>query len=142
MDPIFDQRRYLIPFRSGLLPAIFADTLVIGGGVAGLRAALAASEHGDTILLSKGEFKNTNTAWAQGGVAAALRADDSPGRHAKDTLLVGSGLSSPSTPRRNSGCSLRSRVATVAAAESSVVTSVRVTRGSSSSASRWAATRR
>ena len=45
LTPISD-RRYLIPFRSQLLPAIFADTLVIGSGVAGLRAALAEAEHG------------------------------------------------------------------------------------------------
>lgn len=92
MDPIFDQRRYLIPFRSGLLPAIFADTLVIGGGVAGLRAALAASEHGDTILLSKGEFKNTNTAWAQGGIAGVLDPSDTVEAHVRDTLTAGAGL--------------------------------------------------
>ncbi len=92
MDTIFDERRYLIPFRSTLLPQIFTDTLVIGGGVAGLRAAVAASAHGETILLAKGEFGQTNTAWAQGGIAGVLNGADSPEAHAKDTLTTGAGL--------------------------------------------------
>lgn len=92
MDTIFDERRYLIPFRSTLLPQIFTDTLVIGGGVAGLRAAVAASAHGETILLAKGEFGQTNTAWAQGGIAGVLNGADSPEAHAEDTLTTGAGL--------------------------------------------------
>jgi L-aspartate oxidase len=85
LDRLFDQRRYLIPFRSTLLPQIFTDTLVIGAGVAGLRAAVAASEHGDVIVL-------TNTAWAQGGIAAVLTTDDSTESHVQDTLVAGAGL--------------------------------------------------
>lgn len=96
MDPVFDQRRYLIPFRSTLLPQIFTDTLIIGAGVAGLRAAIAASEHGEVIVLAKGDFKNTNTAWAQGGIAGVMdearRAGDSTQSHIKDTLAAGAGL--------------------------------------------------
>ncbi|MEL6797451.1 MAG: FAD-binding protein [Planctomycetota bacterium] len=49
MHELFDDRRYLIPFRSGLLPQIFTGTLVIGAGVAGLRAAIAAAEHGEVF---------------------------------------------------------------------------------------------
>lgn len=95
MDPIFDSRRYLIPFRSTLLPQIFTDTLVIGGGVAGCRAAIAAAAHGECILLAKADLKNTNTAWAQGGVAGvidATKADDSVAAHVEDTLTAGAGL--------------------------------------------------
>lgn len=97
LHDLFDQRRYLIPFRSTLLPQIFTDTLVIGGGVAGLRASIAASEGGrgtvgDVILLSKGPFDSTNTAWAQGGVAGVLRDDDSFDAHAADTIAAGGGL--------------------------------------------------
>ena len=43
MHPVFDERRYLSPFRATLLPQIFTDVLVIGSGVAGMRAALAAA---------------------------------------------------------------------------------------------------
>ena len=55
MHPIFDQRRYLIPFRSSLLPQIFTDVLVIGTGVAGLRAAIAAAhERGMKVVALTG----------------------------------------------------------------------------------------
>ncbi|QOJ01685.1 MAG: L-aspartate oxidase [Phycisphaeraceae bacterium] len=92
MDAIFAERRYLIPFRSSLLPQIFTDTLVIGAGAAGLRAAIAAREHGEVIVLAKGDLKSTNTAWAQGGVAAAWDEADTPGDHVRDTLEAGAGL--------------------------------------------------
>jgi L-aspartate oxidase len=92
MDPIFHQRRYLIPFRSTLLPQIFTDTLVIGGGVAGLRAAVAAAAHGDVIVLAKGDFKHTNTAWAQGGIAGVFDEQDTIQSHYEDTITAGAGL--------------------------------------------------
>lgn len=89
MEAILSARRYLIPFRGTLLPQIFTDTLVIGSGVAGLRAALAASEHGDVIMLCKRGREESNTHWAQGGIAAAVHSDDSPHSHALDTLEAG-----------------------------------------------------
>jgi L-aspartate oxidase len=92
MDAIFDQRRYLIPFRSTLLPQIFTGTLVIGGGVAGLRAAIAAAAHGEVIILAKAELGLSNTAWAQGGIAAAIADGDSVEAHVRDTLVAGAGL--------------------------------------------------
>ena len=98
LTPISD-RRYLIPFRSQLLPAIFADTLVIGSGVAGLRAALAAAEHGEVIVVAKDDLEKTNTAWAQGGIAAVLADDDSAAEHVADTLAAGAGLCSVDTVR-------------------------------------------
>lgn len=95
MHPLFDERRYLIPFRSILLPQIFTDTLVIGGGAAGLCAALAAREHGDVIVLCKGKPMVSNTAWAQGGIAAVLGPGDSIDSHIRDTLDAGAGLCDP-----------------------------------------------
>lgn len=92
MDEVFDSRRYLIPFRGSLLPHVFTDTLVIGAGVAGFRAALAAAEHGEVILLSKGEVTESNTSWAQGGVAGVLSGEDSAESHAADTMTAGAGL--------------------------------------------------
>ncbi|MHC5023273.1 MAG: L-aspartate oxidase [Planctomycetota bacterium] len=88
----FDQRRYLIPFRSLLLPHIFTDTLVIGAGVAGMRTSIAAAEHGDVILLAKGPLDLSSTAWAQGGLASVRRAEDSVEAHVEDTLDAGAGL--------------------------------------------------
>ena len=92
MDGLFDARRYLIPFRSALLPQIFTDTLVIGAGAAGLSTAIAAAEHGDVIVLSKHRLGRTNTDWAQGGVAAVTSPDDSAESHIEDTIRAGAGL--------------------------------------------------
>jgi len=74
------------------LPRRTVDVLVIGGGVAGLSAAIAASETRDTLVLLKGARGDTATSWAQGGMAAVLGDDDSPDLHVKDTLTVASGL--------------------------------------------------
>ncbi len=96
MHGLFDSRRYLIPFRSSLLPQIFTDTLVIGTGVAGLRAAIAAAEHGEVIILAKSDLDENNTAWAQGGIAAVIpgvtQNSDSTDSHLRDTLTAGAGL--------------------------------------------------
>lgn len=93
MHPLLSQRRYLIPFRSGLLPQIFTDTLVIGTGVAGLRAAIAAASGGaEVILLAKDGCEESNTAWAQGGIAAVMSPGDTIESHVHDTLVAGAGL--------------------------------------------------
>jgi L-aspartate oxidase len=91
----FDQRRYLIPFRSQLLPHIFTDTLVIGSGVAGLRAALEAVQHGDVVVLAKEAIDHSNSSWAQGGIAAAIDESDAPHAHYDDTIRAGAGLCEP-----------------------------------------------
>ena len=70
MHELFDQRRDLIPFRSLLLPHVFTDVLVIGSGVAGMRAALGAARHGAVILLSKADSDCSCTAAARGGTAS------------------------------------------------------------------------
>lgn len=67
--------------------------LVIGGGAAGLAAALQAATHADVVLLTREELPTSNSAWAQGGIAAALGAADSPALHVEDTLVAGAGLS-------------------------------------------------
>jgi len=95
MPDRFRHRRYLIPFRSQLLPHIFTDVLVIGAGVAGMRAAVEAAGAGDVIILAKGDRDLSSTAWAQGGIAAASAADDSPQDHARDTIAAGAGLCDP-----------------------------------------------
>lgn len=97
MTNVFDDRRYLVPFRSALLPQLFADVLVIGSGVAGLRAALAAAEQGrEVVVLSKRDAATSSTAWAQGGIAAAVDVEDDPTQHVADTLAAGAGLCDPS----------------------------------------------
>jgi L-aspartate oxidase len=74
------------------LEAIESDFLVIGAGLAGLYAALRAAEHGRVCLLTKTSLSETNSAWAQGGIAAAVDENDSPRLHLEDTLNAGRGL--------------------------------------------------
>src|SRR5512141_2161473 len=66
--------------------------LVVGSGVAGLHAAWRASEHGDVMVLTKRSLFDSATAYAQGGIAAALGAGDSPELHRRDTLAAGAAL--------------------------------------------------
>ena len=68
------------------------DYLVLGSGIAGLNFALLAAEHGRVVVLTKKHPSDTNTNWAQGGVAAVLADDDTYERHVNDTLLAGDGL--------------------------------------------------
>ncbi len=96
---IFDERRYLIPFRSQLLPQLFTDTLIIGSGVAGLRAALEAAKHGDVFVLAKDSIDHSNSQWAQGGIAAAVDDADSTESHFADTMSAGGGLCESSAVR-------------------------------------------
>ncbi len=65
---------------------------MVGGGVAGLYAALSAADEADVLLLAKGPVAASNSWHAQGGVAAALGEDDEPGLHAEDTSRAGRGL--------------------------------------------------
>ncbi|HEX8522666.1 MAG TPA: L-aspartate oxidase [Tepidisphaeraceae bacterium] len=85
-------RRYLFPFRASRLPQQFTDVLVIGGGVAGLRAAIAASESASVVLLTKDTIDQSNTWYAQGGIAAVLQPHDSYESHINDTKIGGAGL--------------------------------------------------
>jgi L-aspartate oxidase len=71
---------------------VSGDFLVIGSGIAGLRAALSLADAGDVIVLTKAEPSESNTGYAQGGIAAAIGADDSPALHARDTMAAGDGL--------------------------------------------------
>jgi L-aspartate oxidase len=73
-----------------------ADVAVVGAGAAGLHAALEAAEAGGrVVLISRKTLSETASFRAQGGLAAAIAADDSPARHAEDTLNAGRGLCYP-----------------------------------------------
>jgi L-aspartate oxidase len=87
------ERRYLIPFKASRLPQQVADVLIVGGGVAGLRSAIAAAEVGaDVLLLTKDTIDQSNTWYAQGGIAAVLQPTDSVESHVEDTIACGAGL--------------------------------------------------
>lgn len=85
-------RRYLVPFKASRLPHVLTDCLIIGGGVAGLRAGLAAADFGDVLLLTKTDLKESNTYYAQGGIATVWKPEDSFESHINDTLTVACGL--------------------------------------------------
>jgi L-aspartate oxidase len=75
------------------------NLIVVGGGVAGLYAALCAAAEADVLLLSSGPVFASNSYFAQGGVAAAIGEGDDPGLHAEDTLRAGRGLCRESAVR-------------------------------------------
>lgn len=75
------------------------DHLVIGSGLAGLTYALLASEHGSVAVLTKAAVSEANTAYAQGGIAAAIGEADSWELHEADTLIAGAGLCDPAAVR-------------------------------------------
>ncbi|GAB4066372.1 L-aspartate oxidase [Ancylobacter sonchi] len=84
--------------------------VVIGGGIAGLSTALRLAATGLKVTLAvagplgaKDSLHSAATFWAQGGIAAALGADDRPDLHAIDTLTAGAGLSEPDVARRVAG---------------------------------------
>ena len=68
------------------------DVLIIGGGIAGLTAAVGAARSWNVALITKSSLDDTTTFLAQGGIAAALGPFDSPELHLKDTLEAGAGL--------------------------------------------------
>ena len=86
------QERYLVDVDLATVPLFTTRCLVIGSGIAGLAAAIAAAKRGPVVLTSKADFMESNTTYAQGGIAAALADDDSVELHVKDTLEAGGGL--------------------------------------------------
>ncbi len=71
---------------------IECDYLVLGSGVAGLTLALEAAEHGAVAVVTKRALSDSNTSWAQGGIAAVIDPKDSFAAHTSDTLNAGYGL--------------------------------------------------
>ena len=71
------------------------DFLVIGSGIAGLSFALKAAAHGKVILVTKSEICESNTNFAQGGIASVTYEPDSFDQHIKDTMVCGAGINDP-----------------------------------------------
>ncbi len=72
-----------------------APVIIVGSGIAGLYTALLLGEHQSVILITKNILSESNTTYAQGGIAAAIGITDSPELHYQDTIMAGAGLCNP-----------------------------------------------
>jgi L-aspartate oxidase len=93
-------RRYLTAFDTARLPQVFTDVVVLGSGVAALRAALEMAPPLHVTLLTKSKQTESNSYYAQGGIAAAVAVSDTVESHMADTLATGCGLSDEAVVRR------------------------------------------
>jgi L-aspartate oxidase len=95
-----DGKSCVLPYEGSRLLALMssspktyrADYVVVGSGVAGLRAAIELSSAGSVLVLAKSDLSDSATAWAQGGIAVALSDEDEIGLHEQDTIKAGDGL--------------------------------------------------
>ncbi|HUY36806.1 MAG TPA: L-aspartate oxidase [Pirellulales bacterium] len=90
-----DDPRYLVPFHPKRVPHHFTDVLIIGGGLAGLRAALAVDSRLRVLVVSKDNLTQSNSHYAQGGIAGVLDPEDRFENHVADTLRAGGDLCDP-----------------------------------------------
>src|SRR5438876_2837845 len=88
-------RRYLVPFCPKATAHRFTDVLVVGAGIAGLRAALAVPPAIDVLVVTKDRIDESNSTYAQGGIAGVLAPEDRFENHVEDTLSAGAGLCDP-----------------------------------------------
>lgn len=84
--------RYLVRFGPKQTPHLFTDVLIIGGGIAGLRAALAVPPGLQVLVVTKDAIQQSNSEYAQGGIAGVLSPEDRFENHIEDTLVAGAGL--------------------------------------------------
>ncbi|REK11398.1 MAG: L-aspartate oxidase [Planctomycetota bacterium] len=87
--------RYAVAFHPKRVPHRFADVLVIGGGLAGLRAALAVPADQSVLVITKGDLRQSNSNYAQGGIAGVIDPEDRFEDHIADTLTAGGELCDP-----------------------------------------------
>ncbi len=87
--------RYITPFHPKRAPHVFTDLLIIGGGLAGLRAAIAAGPETSVLVVTKDQILQSNSTYAQGGIASVLDPGDRFEEHIADTLEAGGKLCDP-----------------------------------------------
>ncbi len=85
-------RRYLVNIDSISTHQLFTNCLIIGAGIAGLRAAIEAAEQQNVIIVCKGTLQDSNTFKAQGGIASVVDKSDTFESHIADTLNTGCGI--------------------------------------------------
>jgi glycine/D-amino acid oxidase-like deaminating enzyme len=130
----------LTPFDLRTTALLRTDVLVVGSGIAGACAALHAADAGaDVLLVAKGDILDTNTAYAQGGIAVVQLSEDSTESHVADTLRVGAGLADPGVARAARPSALNSALLGPARAQRPRRRGLR--RPFQSAIARWRATR-
>jgi L-aspartate oxidase len=87
-----DTPRYLVPFHPKRIPHHFVDVLIIGGGIAGLRAAMAVDPSLSLLVITKDAMEESNSNYAQGGIASVIDPEDTFSNHVEDTLTAGANL--------------------------------------------------
>jgi L-aspartate oxidase len=92
LSPLVLPRRYLVGIDPRELPHHFTDVLIVGGGIAGLRTALGIPETYRVLVVTKDEVRESNSHYAQGGIAGVLDPEDQFDLHIADTLAAGKGL--------------------------------------------------
>jgi L-aspartate oxidase len=92
---VFLTPRYLVPFHPKRQPHYFTDILIIGGGLAGLRAANSAEPDQSILVVTKDQLEVSNSNYAQGGIAGVLGPEDQFDSHKNDTLTAGGQLCDP-----------------------------------------------
>ncbi|MGI9455209.1 MAG: L-aspartate oxidase [Aeoliella sp.] len=92
--------RYLVPFHPKRIPHHFVDVMVIGGGIAGLRSAMEIDPQLSLLLVTKDRMRESNSSYAQGGIAGVLDPADRLENHVADTLTAGANLCDPDVVER------------------------------------------
>lgn len=95
MNIMLTARRYLVPFGPKSTAHRFTDVLIVGAGIAGLRTALAIPKELQVLVVTKDRIAESNSAYAQGGIAGVIGPDDRFEDHVADTLTAGAGLCDP-----------------------------------------------
>ena len=89
---MFEGPRYLAAFGPKRVPHCFTDVLILGGGLAGLRAALAVDPRLAVTVVTKDDLQGSSSQWAQGGIAGVVDPEDRFDNHVADTITAGCGL--------------------------------------------------